>query len=74
MEIKKHTLIGIVTNFKSDAPAELTDIVSGNIRKYSDAKTQYTLILFFSNARKICIPPNKRFLLNSNLSLQYNKL
>ena len=60
-ETKKYILIGIVANFKNDAPAELTDIVSGSIRKYSDAKTQCIPILFFSNARKICIPPNKHF-------------
>lgn len=64
----------MVANFKNEAPAELTDIVNGNIRKYSDARIQCIPILFFSNARKICIPPNKHFLLNSNLSLQHNNL
>ena len=73
-ETKKNILIGMVANFKNDAPAVLTDIVSGSIRKYSDAKIQCILILFFSNARKICTPPNKHFLLNSNLSPQHNNL
>ena len=70
-EIKKNILIGMVANFKNEAPAELMDIVNGNIRKYSDAKIQCILILFFSNARKICIPPNKNILPNSNLSPQH---
>ena len=61
MEPKKIILIGMVAIFKNEAPAELTDIVNGNIRKYSDAKIQSIPILFFSNVRKFCIPPNKQF-------------